>query len=395
MLTGPKTGFTIIDTNTGLAQDLGNRYISKDYLIDVYPNLLPNKISPGLWACGYNAQAALGLGNTVSYSSPVQIGSLNNWKQVSCSGSNTAMLKVDGSIWTCGYGLYGRLGVGNASSYSSPVQVGTNTNWRQISSGSVHMGAITQDNTLFVWGGNSAGVLGNGTRTDYNSPIQFSSTSDWKFVHAGNNTIHAIKLNGTLWACGDNSGIAIGNSSSSSYSSPIQIGSLTNWKSISSNSHTLAIKTDNSLWGWGYNPYGEVGASGGYSSPVQIGTLTNWKQVSCGFEHSLAVKQDGTLWGWGRNHIGQLGNNIINTYYASPIQIGSLTNWKQVSCGNGCSVALKTDGTIWGWGSNTSGQLGLPIITVYYSSPVQIGSLTTWKQVSISNQLMAISDGYL
>lgn len=141
------------------------------------------------------------------------------------------------------------------------------------------------------------------------------------------------------------------------------------------------------LWAWGYNNFGELGNGTVtlYSSPIQVGILTNWKQVSCGQQHTAAVKTNGTLWTWGYNFYGQLGNNTTTIHYSSPIQIGSGTNWKQVACcgGGNYTAAIKTDGTLWAWGKSNYGQLGLNN-TNYYSSPKQVGSLTNWSKVITS-----------
>jgi alpha-tubulin suppressor-like RCC1 family protein len=136
------------------------------------------------------------------------------------------------------------------------------------------------------------------------------------------------------------------------------------------------------LFTWGQNNYGQLGNGNTtyYSSPIQIGSLTNWKQVSCSINSTLAIKTDGTLWAWGSNTYGSLGNGTI-TSYSSPIQIGALTDWKQVVCSIRYSGAIKTDGTLWSWGGNDYGQLGNGN-TTHYSSPIQIGSLTNWKQVA-------------
>ena len=119
-----------------------------------------------------------------------------------------------------------------------------------------------------------------------------------------------------------------------------------------------------------------------YSAAIQVGTLTNWSQVSCFSRTPAAIKTDGTLWTWGYNGFGGIGNGSVNFTYSSPVQVGSLTNWKQVSCGGFLSAAaIKTDGTLWTWGYNNNGQLANGT-TINYSSPIQVGSLTTWQQVS-------------
>ena len=153
---------------------------------------------------------------------------------------------------------------------------------------------------------------------------------------------------------------------------------------------------DGNLYAWGWNSYGQLGINTAsttvyYSSPVQVGSLTNWKQVSGGYYHTTAIKTDGTLWTWGYNAYGQLGNGTT-TNYSSPIQVGPLTNWKQVAGGQHHTAAIKTDGTLWTWGYNISGQLGNGNVG-YYSSPIQVGSLTNWKQVAgVYNHTIAIAN---
>ena len=409
--TGPLTGMQTTDPNTGLAQDLGNRYVSKSYLLDVYPNLVPGLTRPGLWACGYNGYGALGNGNTAYYSSPIQVGSLTNWKQVAIGSYAAGTLgigmgvKTDGTLWE-----WGATADSGATSYSSPVQVGSLTNWKSVSvadCGSYQ--AIKTDGTLWACGYNTYGELGKGNMVSYySSPVQVGSLTNWKQVSAGNNCFLAVMTDGTLWAWGSNAwgqlGINLPRTSTSYYSSPIQVGSLTNWKQVScGNTHTLAIKTDGTLWGMGDSGQGELGmivASNYYSSPIQIGSLTNWKDVSAGFHVSHAVKTDGTRWAWGQGQSGERGDNAHAGSIFSPIQVGTLTNWKSVVCGYKNALAIKTDGTLWGWGQNLYGQLGLGTNNVLLSSPIQVGSLTTWKSIgtngaSSTQSTLLICDGYI
>jgi alpha-tubulin suppressor-like RCC1 family protein len=118
--------------------------------------------------------------------------------------------------------------------------------------------------------------------------------------------------------------------------------------------------------------------------------LTNWKQVSSKNSQTACVKTDGTLWAWGLNTNGELGlGDIIRR--SSPVQVGSLTNWKQVACGVGCTFCIKTDGTLWAGGTSSTGQLGQGD-TITRSSPVQVGTLTYWKQVSADSHSVSILD---
>ena len=146
----------------------------------------------------------------------------------------------------------------------------------------------------------------------------------------------------------------------------------------------LAIKTDGTLWGWGDNTQGTLGLgdSSSRSSPVQIGTLTNWNNLTAGFNWAASTTTAGTLYAWGVNNYGQLGIGNRNSY-SSPKQVGSLTNWSTVNGGQSFCTSIKTDGTMWGWGINNDGQIGLNNTTYAYSSPKQVGSLTTW--VSLYN----------
>ena len=376
--------------------DLDDKFITDAWLVDQF-------VGGALFSWGYNAKGLLGNGTTISYSSPIQVGSLTNWKQLSCGGQySQAAIKTDGTLWTCGYNGSGQLGNGSISARSSPIPVGLLTNWKQVSISATtqYVAAIKTDGTLWTWGGNSSGALGNGTVTNYSSPIQVGSLTNWKQVSAGQ-AAAAIKTDGTLWMWGQNNTGQLGNGTTINYSSPVQIGSLTNWKQVSCGiSYTVAIKTDGTLWTWGQGAYGGLGngTTINYSSPIQIGSLTNWKQVSAGFYNFVgAIKTDGTLWTWGNNGDsgasagGVLGNGTVNTYYSSPIQIGSLTSWKQVDCGSLTMGAIKTDGTLWMWGWNTyGGQLGNGTI-VNYSSPIQIGLLTNWKRISCGYVTSAIT----
>jgi len=360
-----------------------------------------------LWSWGNNQFGGLGDNTMVKKSSPVQtISGGLNWLRLSYGQANNkrCALKSDGTLWIWGASFYGSIGDGTVSDKSSPVQtISGGTNWSYISAIGLNSSGIKTDGTLWLWGYNANGQLGDNTTTDKSSPVQtVSGGNNWKQVSSGYSTA-AIKTDGTLWMWGYNGHGQLGDNTIVNKSSPVQtVAAGTNWKQVDISARTYAavgaIKTDGTLWMWGYNSYGQLGTNDmtNYSSPVQtIAGGTNWKQLAVGSYHSIAIKTDGTLWAWGQNYYGGLGDNTTGTVpnpklnsKSSPVQtIAGGTNWKQVAAGDAYSAAIKTDGTLWNWGYNAQGQLGDNTI-VSKSSPVQtIAGGTNWKQVSCGGNL--------
>jgi alpha-tubulin suppressor-like RCC1 family protein len=362
--------------------DLKNAFISDSWLLDQF-------VGNTLFTWGYNGYGRLGNNNITNISNPIQTIALGtNWKQVTCGYTNTAAIKTDGTLWTWGKNINGQLGDNTVTNRSSPVQtIMYGTNWKQVSCGSVHTAAIKTDGTLWGFGYNIYGQLGDNTRTDRSSPVQtVAFGTNWKQVSCGYTNTAAIKTDGTLWVFGYNIYGQIGDSTITNRSSPVQtIAGGTSWKQVACGyTSTVAIKTDGTLWTWGYNGYGQLGDNTiiNRSSPVQtVAGGTNWKQVASGYLTTAAIKADGTLWVWGKGIYGQLGDNAIVSR-SSPVQtIAYGTNWKQVVCSNH-TAAIKTDGTLWTWGFNSYGQLGDNTIT-RKSSPVQTSAGgTSWKQIN-------------
>lgn len=337
--------------------------------------------SPHLFAWGTSSAGQLGLGNTASYSSPKQVGSLTNWLVIAAGYGNTAAIKTDGTLWTWGQNNQGQSGLNNTTYYSSPKQVGALTNWSYLASGSYHVAAIKTDGTLWCWGYNSFGQVGNNTSgTSISSPVQIGSLTNWLKVTAGYYHNVAVKTDGTLWSWGWNAYGQLGLGNVAHYSSPKQIGSGTTWSNIACGyAQTFATKTDGTIWSWGYGVYGATGqqTTTNYSSPKQIGALTTWLTPASGRITGYSIKTDGTLWAWGYNGQGNLANGNIANNYSSPIQIGSATNWSKVTGSYYSVYGIKTDGTLYSWGANAQGQLGLGN-TTNRSSVNQVGALTSW-----------------
>jgi alpha-tubulin suppressor-like RCC1 family protein len=337
----------------------------------------------------------LGNNTTTSQSSPVQIGTSSAWAQIGCGYFTTAGIQSDGTLWTWGGNLFGALGLNTSTSYSSPVQVGALSTWAQVASSTdYYMAARKIDGTLWTWGRNASGQLGLGDTVNRSSPVQVGSASNWSAVSCGYSYTGALTSNGTLYMWGSGTQGQLGLNTLTSLSSPIQVGALSLWTQVACGyKSTLAIQSPGTLWSWGYNNRGQLGLgdTASRSSPTQVGALTTWSQVSCGQQHTVAIKTDGTLWSWGLNSFGQLGVGSAGTNILSPVQVGALSNWAQFSCGYNHVVALQSNGTLWAWGRNTNGQLGLNNLT-NRSSPVQVGALSNWSYVTatLSNESFAL-----
>jgi len=347
---------------------------------------------PALYGWGYNNNGQAGINSTTATSAPTLVG-YSNWSKISSHGGGLFCMatKTDGTLWSWGANGSGQLGLGNTTYRSSPTQVGSLTSWLKISAGYAHSLSVKTDGSLWVWGRNNIGQLGLGNTTNYSSPKQLGALTNWYDVSAGYYFSLAIKTDGTLWSWGYNAVGSLGLGNTTYYSSPKQIGALTTWLKVTAGyASSYALKTDGTLWAWGKNSDGQLGIGNTtyYSSPKQVGALTNWLNTSAGTYanrgYVIATKTDGTLWGWGRNQgYGSLGLGN-KTNYSSPKQIGGLTTWLKVSAGYASSFSIKTDGTLWAWGYGGFGSLG-DGTTVSKSSPVQIGSKTDWVEVAAGN----------
>ena len=348
------------------------------------------------WMWGWNIYGELGLNNTTNVSSPVQLS--GNWSTLMTGSTyptwENAGIKAGGTLWTWGNNAEGALGHNAvaASGNNSPKQVGTETTWNGYPKLNYKISQFTKsDGTLWATGENQHGAIGDNTTVQRSSPTQIPGTT-WSSGLSSHSVARAgilqfgIKTDGTLWAWGYNQYGGLGqNDAGTRYSSPCQIPGTT-WRSVSAgDGDVLATKTDGTLWGWGRNLYATLGHNNKteYSSPTQVGTDTTWGETVATAFDAAGIKTDGTLWTWGYDYYGQLGDND-RTERSSPIQVGTDTTWSRIETDQSGQAfkAIKTDGTLWSWGYNNYGQLGLNNSGAsVYSSPTQIGTGTAWTDL--------------
>ena len=304
-------------------------------------------------------------------------------------------LVVTPELWNMGNGFFvGKLG-NNLGTRATPVGVfGGGTNWKQVSASFVHTAAVKTDGTLWVWGDAGDGQLGNNNTSQVFTPVTtFAGGNDWKQVSCGFRHTAAIKTDGSLWVWGKNSDFAqLGINNNANRNTPVTtFAGGNNWKQVKcGHNHTAAIKTDGSLWVWGSNGGGWLGnlALTTRSTPVTTFAGGNdWKQVSAGGGNTAAIKTDGSLWIWGTNNGGRLGANITTDFADKSTPLTTFaggTNWKLVECGSGLNAAIKTDGSLWIWGRNDVGALGINLSPGgNRRTPVTtFAGGNNWKQIS-------------
>jgi alpha-tubulin suppressor-like RCC1 family protein len=292
-----------------------------------------------LWTWGRNNFGQFGDNTTTDKSSPVSVvGGFTDWCQVSAGWYNTTAIRTDGTLWAWGLNSSGQLGDNTTTDKSSPVSVvGGFTDWCQVSAGNGSVAAIRTNGTLWAWGGNGCGQIGDNTNVNKSSPVSVvGGFTDWCQVSAGRSHILAIRTNGTLWSWGANTQGQLGDGTVVSKSSPVSVvGGVANWCQVSGGQyHSQAITTTGSLWSWGYNSKGQLGDNTivNKSSPISVlGGFTDWCQGSAGIVHTAALRTNGTLWTWGYNSQCQLGNGGY-TNKSSPVSVvGGFTDWGEIS----------------------------------------------------------------
>jgi alpha-tubulin suppressor-like RCC1 family protein len=320
------------------------------------------------------------------------------WKTLAGGTYYTLAIREDGTLWAWGTNVYGQLGDGTRIDRAEPVQVGSDNDWQSVAASSYHSMGIKTDGTLWAWGRNNYGQLGDGTRSDKYAPVQEPSKStDWKSVALGNEFSVALKTDGTVWTTGRNNYGQLGDNTTDNhwiFTDVTPAG--TTWKGIAAGIyHWGALGEDGTIWSCGRNNYGQLGD--GTTTDRHVLTQeasgdTDWSAIASGDYHMLALKTDGRLFGWGLNSSYQIGDGTRTSQTQPTQEASAATDWTAIEAAAYHSVGIKSDGTLWGWGANNYGQLGDKINVTRYS-PELLDDTHTWKSVEASRyETQALSD---
>jgi alpha-tubulin suppressor-like RCC1 family protein len=259
------------------------------------------------------------------------------------------------------------------------------TGIKAIAFGCWHSVALDSGGNLWTCGSNIYGGLGDGTGKDHSTMTQLLGLTNLVAVTAGLETTIVLRGDGTVWAWGRNDCGQVGDGTSTHDNvvncnrlSPVQ-ALVQNIRAISSGEFTtVALDSNGEVWAWGLGDYGQLGqASLPYDNPVptKVPNLTNVIAIAGGGRHTVALRSDGTVWTFGWNGSGQLGNGTVGGNNPHPAQVPGLTNVRAIAAGYRHTAALRGDGTVVAWGSNAYGNLGCGITPDKSPVPVQVPGL--------------------
>jgi alpha-tubulin suppressor-like RCC1 family protein len=298
--------------------------------------------------------------------------------------SHSLALKCDGTVWAWGANFGGELGDGTTINRATPVQVSGLIDVIAIAGSRDSSLALKSDGTVWAWGSNNWGQLGNNTAgSSVSTPIPVLGLNGIVAIAGGLLHALALKSDGTVWAWGYNENGQLGDGTTANRPTPVQVTSISSVVAIAAADHSMALKSDGTVWTWGSNASCQLGdytiILEDQNAPVQVKyaddeKLTGVVAIAAGTYHSMALKSDGTALAWGSNSWDQLGDGS-GSQKATPVQVSSLSGLDALAAGAGHSLALKSGGTAWAWGYNSNGSIG-DGTTINRRTPVQVSDLS-------------------
>jgi alpha-tubulin suppressor-like RCC1 family protein len=326
------------------------------------------KADGAAWCWGANGRGDLGDGQPGQKLTPFRSDD-DSWEAIAGGANHACGIDTDGAMWCWGINLFGTVGDGSRFDRQSPAFLGTPNNWTITTAGFDHSCGLRSTSEAYCWGSNALGQLGLGAGTgDADEPTQVGG-AEWLSIAAGQLHTCAIKTSGNLFCWGNNGNFQSGPGGGQVYL-PQQVDGASDWKSLAlGDFHSCGIKGNGFILCWGTNGDGQLGqgtTTGSSSAPLLINSgFSDWKSISAAGNTTCAIRGTGLLYCWGSNFFGQIGNGSGAAIFSDPTPVlDAVVNWKSVAVGFSHVCATRTDGSLWCWGFNSSGQLGYGALDV-------------------------------
>lgn len=300
-----------------------------------------------VYGWGSNEYGSLGDGTDVAQHSPVSIGGLTDVVKIVPFGFGDYAIRADGTVWA--WGLKGETdGRARPKDLYGPKKLSGVCATKSLTTNFYSTYAVCRSGSVYAWGLNTDGQLGDGTTKDRKTPRKIAGLTKVKKVYAQGWSVFAIRSGGSVmsWGAGDDGGLGIGKAGIRTR--PKSVTALKNVTSITGGFGTyLGVRSNGTVLSWG-----------GKSKPKRIAGLTGITKVKMSDDTNYALRKDGTVWVWGgadSNRYGQLGKGTRDRKsHRTPSKVPGLTKVKDVQAGFYYAMALRTDGTLWSWGSDAN-----------------------------------------
>lgn len=321
------------------------------------------------WCWGCNVHGQLGDGSTSDTLVPVQVYGLPSVLSISPGFGHTCAARSDGEAYCWGHNYWGELGDKSNADSATPVAVkratGKLTKIQKVEAGAWHTCALRSDGEVFCWGDNDFGELGDGTFAARSYAVNVAPLDDAVDIAAGERFSCAVRSNGKVRCWGRNSHGQLGSGCSAASSpTPVTVPDIDDAVAITLGEyHACALRSDGTTACWGGAFAGEyvLGTPTVETTdvPIPVVGLDDLVEISLNEAHTLALRADGTLFGWGRNTSGEIDHDATDYWLPSPVEVPfSPRRAPEIAAGEAHTCALAGDGTVRCFGANTHGQLG-------------------------------------
>jgi alpha-tubulin suppressor-like RCC1 family protein len=317
--------------------------------------------------------------------------------------AHSLAVNTDSTVSAWGDNLFGQLGNGSIISRTTAAPVPGVSGTLAVSSADDSSYALTTSGTVYAWGQNLLGQLGNGSRITSLRPVRVNGLSGVAQIAAGNDHVLALKSDGTVVGWGSNLAGQLGTTGTLSATEPVPVAGLSSVVQVAAGGdpglagHSAALKSDGTVWTWGLGLQGQLGL-GDYRStatPTQVAGLSGIVLIAASGDNTYALKSDGTAYAWGDGDHGQIGNADAAHSQKTPLKV-NISGVVSIDAGGTFAMAVKNDGSVWGWGDNVTGQLGDGATCGFHcSTPVQASGLTNgaWIAGGLLHSLAVTTDG--